>query len=63
MEKKSISRLRWNYTKSEITKSLDALIHLNRDLAIPTISITLPKADATILYRALPYRPKLLLKL
>jgi hypothetical protein len=60
---KRISSVRWNYTKDDFTRSLDALIHLNRELAIPTIEITLPKADATILYRALPYRPKLLLYL
>jgi hypothetical protein len=60
---KNISRLRKNYTRDEITKSLNALIHFDRELAIPTIEIVLPKADATILYRALPYRPKLLLQL
>jgi hypothetical protein len=60
---KIISRLRWNYTRDEISKSLYALMHLDRELAVPTIEIILPKADATILYRALPYRPKLILKL
>ncbi len=59
----SISRLRRNYTRDEITKSINALIHLDRELAIPTVEIVLPKADATILYRALPYKPKILLRL
>jgi hypothetical protein len=61
--KKRISRLRWNYIRDEINKSLSALIHFDRELTVPTIEITLPKADATILYRALPSRPKLLLYL
>lgn len=61
--RKIISRLRWNFTRYEIAKSLNAFIHTDRELSIPTIDIVLPKADATILYRALPYRPKLLLQL
>jgi hypothetical protein len=60
---KNISALKWKYKKEEIMKSLDALIHFKRESTIPTIEIVLSKADATILYRALPFKPKLLLRL
>jgi hypothetical protein len=60
---KNISTLKWKFRKQEIIKSLNALIHFKRDTAIPTIDIVLSKADATLLYRALPYKPKLLLML
>ena len=60
---KNISRLRRDFTRDEITKSLNAFIHFDRELTVPTIELVFSKADATILYRALPYRPKLLLQL
>jgi len=60
---KNIRALQWKYKKNEIAKSLNALIHLNREPTMPTIEIVVPKEDATILYRALPYRPKMLLRL
>ena len=59
----TISSLKWKYRKKEIIKSLNALIHFQRELAKPTIEIVLSKTDATMLYRALPYKPKLLLRL
>jgi hypothetical protein len=61
--RKSISALKWKFRKQEIMKSLNALIRFKRETAKPTIDILLSKADATILYRALPYKPKLLLRL
>ena len=60
---KNISELKWKYRKQEILKSLKALTNFNGEPAMPTIDIVLSKADATILYRALPYKPKLLLRL
>ena len=61
--KKNISALKWQYREKEIIKSLNALIHFQREPAMPTIEIILSKVDATLLYRALPYKPKLLLRL
>jgi len=61
--RKNITRLRRKYMKEEIVSSLSALVNFNRELAMPTIEIVLPKTDATILYRALPYKPKLILYL
>jgi hypothetical protein len=60
---KHISKLRWENKKIEIFDSLNALIYFHRATAIPTIEIILSKADATMLYRALPYKTKLLLRL
>jgi hypothetical protein len=60
---KNISALKWKYRKQEIMKSLNALTHFKRETTKPTIDIVFSKADATILYRALPYKPKLLLRL
>lgn len=59
----NIRALQWKYKKNEIVKSLNAMIHLNREPTMPTIEIVLPKEDATILYRALPHKPKILLRL
>lgn len=60
---KHISKLRWENKKIEIINSLNALIHFHRETAILTIEIVLSKADTTMLYRALPYKTKLLLRL
>jgi hypothetical protein len=60
---KIISELKGKYRKQEVMKSLDALLHFKRETVKPTIDIVLSKADATILYRALPYKPKLLIRL
>ena len=59
----NIIRLRWKQMKDEITGSLSALVNFNRELAMPAIEIVLPKSDATILYRALPNKPKLVVYL
>ena len=61
--RKKISALKWKYRKQEIIKSLNALIHFKPEKATPTIKIVLSKDDASILYRALPYKPKLVLRL
>jgi hypothetical protein len=61
--RKEIDSLQWGYRKHEILSSLQALIHFEREPVTPTIEIILPKEDATILYRALPYKPRLLLRM
>lgn len=60
---KTISAMKWKYRKQRIIKSLNSLIHFKHEMVKPTIDIVLSKADATILYRALPYKPILLLRL
>ena len=60
---KIISTLKWKYRKQELMKSLKGLIHFKREPTRPTIKIVLSKSDAIMLYRALPYKPKLLLRL
>ncbi len=61
--RKKISAIKWKYRKQEIIKSLNALLHFKPEKAVPTIKIVLSKDDATILYRALPYKTKLALRL
>ena len=61
--KKLISALRWKYRGIEMRRSLKALIKLNREPAMPQIEIILPKSDATILYKALPLNPKMILRM
>jgi len=58
-----IDSLQWKYRKFEILNNLHALIHFNGELIKPRIEIVLPKEDATILYLALPNKPKLLLRI
>jgi hypothetical protein len=60
---RSIDSLQWKYRKIELINNLQALIHIDRDMVKPTIEIVLPKEDATILYRALPRKAKLLLRI
>ena len=61
--KKLITDLRKKYQGIEINRSLQSLIKFNRQLAMPQISIILPKSDATILYKSLPVNLKVILKL
>jgi hypothetical protein len=61
--KKLISALRWKYRGIEFRKSLQSLIRFNREAARPQIDIVLPKSDATILYKALPLNPRMILRL
>jgi hypothetical protein len=60
---RDIDSLQWKHKRSEIVNSLNAMLHLNREPITPTIEIVLSKEDATILYRALPYKPKMILRL
>jgi hypothetical protein len=61
--RREIDSLQWKFRRNEITNSLNAMMHFSRDLITPTIEIVLSKEDATILYRALPYKPKMILRL
>lgn len=61
--KKLISTLRWKYRGIEIRRSLQSLIKFNRQPTMPQINIVLPKSDATILYKALPLNPKMVLRM
>ena len=61
--RKTISAMRWKYRKTELTRSLNSLFRFNREPAMPQIEIVLPKTDAIIIYRALPVRPKMVLRM
>ncbi|MCX6238426.1 MAG: hypothetical protein NTY07_12860 [Bacteroidia bacterium] len=61
--KKLISDLRWKYQRIEIKRTLQSFIKFNREPAMPQIDIVLPKSDATILYKALPLNPKMILRM
>ena len=58
---KTISEMKWKYKKTEIRRSVNAILKLNREPVMPQIHIVLPKTDAIIIYRALPVKPKMVL--
>lgn len=60
---KLISALRWKYSKIEIQRSVQSLTKFNREPVKPQINIVLPKSDATILYKALPLKLRMILKM
>jgi len=62
-DKMRIDSLRNSYVKREIDKSIKALSSLKRETIMPKIVITVPKSDAIILYRALPQKPRMVLKM
>ncbi len=59
---KAITELRESYSKLEVSRSLDAITHLNREPIKPQIEIVVSKSDATILYKSLPLNPRMILK-
>ena len=61
--KKIISNLRKRYSKIEIARTVKALTKFNREPVKPQIEIVIPKSDATILYKALPLNPRMILRL
>ena len=61
--KKVISAMRRKYQEMEVRRSLQSLIKFNREPAMPQISIVIPKSDATIFYKALPVRPKMIIRM
>jgi len=60
---KNISAMKAKYSQAEIKKSVQALIKFNREPAMPQISIVIPKTDATIFYKALPVKLKMIIKM
>lgn len=60
---RDIDSIQWKNRKNEIINSLSAMIHFSREPITPTIEIVLSKEDATILYRALPLKTKMILRL
>jgi len=60
---KLISDIRRKYNKNEISRSIQALTKFNREPVKPQIEITIPKSDATILYKSLPLNPRMILKM
>lgn len=61
--KSKLDSLRWSYKKKEISKSMKSLITFKRDAVMPKIAITLKKLDATVLFRALPYKTKMVIRM
>jgi hypothetical protein len=62
-DKARIDSLRNGFVKSEINKSFKALSTLKREAIEPRIVITVPKTEAIVLYRALPQKPKMVLRM
>ncbi len=62
-DKMRIDSLRHSYIKRETDKSIKALATLKRDAIMPKIVITLPKSEAIVIYRALPQRLKMVLRM
>lgn len=62
-DKAKIDSLKSSIFKRETAQTVKALKNLKRDPVMPKIVITLPKTDAITLYRALPQRPKMVLKM
>ncbi|HEY3387944.1 MAG TPA: hypothetical protein VGK38_00110 [Prolixibacteraceae bacterium] len=61
--KKTIAALQRKYQEMEVRRSLQSLLKFNREPAMPQINIVIPKTDATIFYKALPVRPKMILRM
>ena len=62
-DKLRVDSLRNIFVKREIDKSIKALSTFKRDAIVPRIVITLPKSEAIVLYRALPQKPKMVLRM
>lgn len=62
-DKARIDSLKSRIFKRETENSLKALTSLKRDAITPKIFITMPKADAITLYRALPQKLKMVLRM
>jgi hypothetical protein len=62
-DKARIDSLKRNFFKQETENSLKALTNLKREAITPKIFITMPKADAITLYRALPQKLKMVLRM
>lgn len=58
-----IESIKKRLVKREIEKSVKSITTLNRDVVAPRIVITLSKTDAITIYRALPQKLKMVLKM
>lgn len=58
-----IEAIKKRLVKREIEKSVKSITTLNRDVVAPRIVITLSKTDAITIYRALPQKLKMVLKM
>jgi hypothetical protein len=61
--KKLITDLKRKYRKIEISRSIQSLTKFNREPVKPQIEIVIPKSDATILYKALPLNPRMIIRM
>ncbi len=61
--KLKVDSLKSSISKREINRSVKSLTTFKREPITPQIVITIPKADATIIYRALPQNPKMVLRM
>jgi len=61
--KKIIAAMRRKFQDIEFRRSLQSLIKFNREPIMPQINIVIPKSDATIFYKSLPVRPKMVLRM
>jgi hypothetical protein len=61
--KSLITAMRRKYQESEVRRSIQSLLKFNREPVMPQITIVIPKTDATIFYKALPVRPKMILRM
>ena len=61
--KKIINAMRRKYQEVEVRRSLQSLVKFNRQPAMPQISIVISKSDAVIFYKALPVRPKMIIRM
>lgn len=62
-DKSRIDSLKNSYVKIETGRTIKALSTFKREAVVPKIVITLPKSEAVILYRALPQKPKMVLRM
>ena len=62
-DKQRVDSLKNRFYKRETEKSINALATFKREPVMPKIVITLPKADAIIIYRALPQKLKMVLRM
>ncbi len=60
---KIIGDLKRKYSKAEISRSIKGLLNFTRESVKPQIEIIIPKSDATILYKALPDNPRMILRM
>jgi hypothetical protein len=62
-DKARLDSLKTGLNRSEISKSLKSLTSTKRETVIPKIVITMPKKDAITLFRSLPQKLKMVLKI